>query len=370
MHRTHRDRLADIGLFVFAAVFSVLTSDSVVIDPDLPPVLLAADQATGALACGALFLRRRWPVQLAVALLVTGTLSHFVTGATLVALFTVAAHRPPRTTAWTAALACAPVPFFLARGLEPGTADTDSALAYFALVVAALSWGLYVRSRRQLIVSLRDRADRAADEARREAREDIAREMHDVLAHRLSLLSLHAGALEFHPDADREEVRRAASVVRDGAHQALEDLREVVGVLRAPEDEVRPQPVLSDVRRLVAESQAAGADVTADMRVDSPQAAPAAVGRTAYRVVQEALTNARKHAAGEPVVVAVCGGPGDGLTVTVRNRVPPGVPAAVVPGAGRGLVGLAERVRLAGGELRTGRVDGDFRVHARIPWTA
>ncbi|MDT0382100.1 histidine kinase [Streptomyces sp. DSM 42041] len=369
MRPSTRDRLADVGLFLAAAGFSVLTADSVVVDPGLSPTLLAADQATGALACGALFLRRRWPVQLAVALLVAGTVSHFVTGATLAALYTVAVLRPPRTTGWLAVLAYAPVPVFLARAPDPGAEETDSALTYFALVAAALSWGLYVRSRRQLVASLRERAERAAEEARREAREGIAREMHDVLAHRLSLLSVHAGALEFHPDAPREEIRRAAGVVRDSAHQALEDLREVVGVLREPGGALRPQPVLADVARLVEEAREAGADVVTEWRVADPGAVPAAAGRTAYRVVQECLTNARKHAAGQRVTVRVAGEPGDGLAVEVRNRVP-GAGEAAIPGGGNGLVGLAERVRLADGTLVHGRVGGDFRVEARIPWAA
>jgi signal transduction histidine kinase len=369
MRPTTRDRLADVGLFLLAAGFSVLSADSVAVDPGLSPALLAADQATGALACGALFLRRRWPLQLAVALLAAGALSHFVTGAAMVALYTVAVRRPPRTTGWVAALAYAPVPLFLARTPAPGTKETDSALTYFALVAAALSWGLYVRSRRQLLASLRERAARAAAEARREAREDIAREMHDVLAHRLSLLSVHAGALEFHPEAPREEIRRAAAVVRDSAHQALQDLREVVGVLREPGAGLRPQPVLTDVERLVEEARQAGADVAAEVDVADPAAVPAAVGRTVYRVVQECLTNARKHAAGQRVTVTVTGGPGEGLAVEVRNRAPDAAESPV-PGGGHGLVGLAERVRLTDGRLVHGRVGGDFRVTARIPWAA
>ena len=87
------------------------------------------------------------------------------------------------------------------------------------------------------MASLRERADRAHTEARRQAREDIAREMHDVLAHRLSLLSVHAGALHFNPEAPAEEIRRAAGVIRDSAHEALEDLREIIGVLRASSGE-------------------------------------------------------------------------------------------------------------------------------------
>ncbi len=102
-----------------------------------------------------------------------------------------------------------------------------------------LVWGMFVRARRQLVHSLRERARRAeaeqqlrVEQARHHERERIAREMHDVLAHRISLLSLHAGALEFRPDAPAVEVAKAAGVIRDSAHQALQDLREVIGVLR------------------------------------------------------------------------------------------------------------------------------------------
>ena len=132
------------------------------------------------------------------------------------------------------------------------------------ITLAVLAWGMFVRARRQLIVSLRDRAERAEAEqqlrvaqARQLERTRIAREMHDVLAHRISLLSLHAGALEFRPDAPPEEVARAAGVIRASAHDALQDLREVIGVLRAETTgeathRSRPQPTLADLPALVA----------------------------------------------------------------------------------------------------------------------
>ncbi|AXK31932.1 two-component sensor histidine kinase [Streptomyces armeniacus] len=374
MRRTPRDWLADISLFLCAAGFSVLTFDSVVPE-GLSPAVLFVDQLTGALACAALFLRRRWPVQLTVVLLVAGTMSHFVTGAVLVALFTVATCRPPRTTAWVAVLAFAPFPVFLAQGPELDRPATASAITYFALVAATIGWGLYVRSRRELVRSLRERAERAGEEARRQAREDIAREMHDVLAHRLSLLSVHAGALEFNPGAPEAEVRRAAGVIRDSAHQALEDMREIIGVLRGDSDGGRPQPVLADLERLADESRAAGARVTLHQRVARPEDAPALTGRTAYRIAQEGLTNARKHAPDAEVTLTVSGAPDDGLTVEVRNvaaSAPPAVPddGAAVPGGGQGLIGLAERTRLVGGELEHGRTGADFRLRAWLPWRA
>jgi signal transduction histidine kinase len=408
---TAGDRIADIGLVFFAACFAVLTADAVLAGEHLSPDALFADQAVGALACVSLFVRRRLPVQLAVVLLVAGVFSHFVTGATIVAVFTVAAGRPLRTTGLVAGFAFAPVPFLIASGPALDDPRTVSGMTYFALLAAAIGWGLFVRSRRQLVASLRERAERAHEEARRTAREDIAREMHDVLAHRLSLLSVHAGALQFNPEAPAEEVQRTAGVIRDSAHEALEDLREVIGVLRgtASSETARPQPELADLRRLAEESRAAGTDVTlrletapgqtapgqagadgsrgaAGTRRGDPAAPPAAVGRTAYRIVQEALTNARKHAPRSPVTVTVSGGPREGLTVLVRNPAPadgrrqPGpdagesaafVPEAAVsgvPGAGQGLVGLAERAELAGGTMEYGRFGADFRVRAWLPW--
>ena len=154
--------------------------------------------------------------------------------------------------------------------------------------------------------SRRERARRAeaeqqllVEQARHAERTRIAREMHDVLAHRISLLSLHAGALEFRPDAPPEEVARAAAVIRASAHQALEDLRAVIGVLRDGADGEAPQPpqpTLAALPGLLEESRAAGMRLHADVRVADLAAVPDAVGRHALRIVQEALTNARKHA--------------------------------------------------------------------------
>jgi signal transduction histidine kinase len=214
-----------------------------------------------------------------------------------------------------------------------------------AIQGAAVGWGLFLHYRRQLVESLRDRAARAeteaqlrAEQAQQRARDEIAREMHDVLGHRLSLLSVHAGALEFRPDADPTEVARAAKVIRENAHQALQDLREVIGVLRAPVGEL-PQPTLADVQQLVAESGRAGMRVSLREEVDGP--VPDLVGRTTYRIVQEALTNARKHAPGAEVEVQVAGAPGQGLTVEVCNTPTPVGGAPSRPGSAPTPVGGA-----------------------------
>jgi signal transduction histidine kinase len=170
-------------------------------------------------------------------------------------------------------------------------------------------------------------------------------------------------------------------VIRENAHLALQDLREVIGVLRAPVGEL-PQPTLVDVRQLVAESGRAGMRVDLDQEIEG--AVPDLVGRTAYRIVQEALTNARKHAPGADVRVVLTGAPGQGLTVEVANG-PPGLgtgsadpgprpsgapspgPAANQPG--QGLAGLAERVALARGRLEHGPTpSGGWRLTAWLPW--
>ncbi|MCX4987616.1 MULTISPECIES: sensor histidine kinase [unclassified Streptomyces] len=375
--RTLRDWVVDFGLFLLAVAVGLAAANTLTDDPNTPHGLAVADQWIGALACAAVWLRRRWPLGLAVAMMPVGLVSNTAGGAGLVALFTLAVHRPFRYVACVAGVQLALLPAYFWLRPDPDL-PYPAAIAVTALLTSALvGWGMFVRSKRQLMLSLRDRARRAeaeaalrAEQAQRLAREAIAREMHDVLAHRLTLLSVHAGALEFRPDAPREEVARAAGVIRESAHEALQDLREIIGVLRAgdSDDAGRPQPTLAALDGLVAESRSAGTKVVLDNRVADPAAVPASVGRTAYRITQEGLTNARKHAPGAEVTVTVRGAAGDGLTVTVANSAPPGeVPK--VPGSGQGLIGLTERATLAGGRLEHGAVgDGGFRVRAWLPW--
>ncbi|MGN6612267.1 MAG: sensor histidine kinase [Angustibacter sp.] len=258
---------------------------------------------------------------------------------------------------------------------------------WWAVLVAVgsatlVGWGSYTRARRMLLESLRDRARRAEEqqaarvvEARRAERTRIAREMHDVLAHRLSLLATYAGALEYRPDASPERLAEAAGVVRAGVHQALDDLRDVITVLRDDGDpadsegpaSLAPQPSLLDLPRLVDETRSAGTDVVLAVAVDVADVPPT-LGRGAYRVVQECLTNARRHAPGAPVDVRVDGVPGDELVVQVRNALRPAAEPA--HGSGTGLIGVAERAALLGGTTEHGVVDGRFVVTARLPWPA
>ncbi|RCG26776.1 sensor histidine kinase [Sphaerisporangium album] len=425
VRRTTRDWFVDVCVFLCAACFAVATAAAKGEPSYVPAWLLAADQLTGVLGCVALWLRRRWPVALAVVLCLLSTFSEFVGGAGLAALFTVAVHRPLRVVAPVGAVSMAASFAYAYLRPEPEMPFAFLVALGVTLNVAVIGWGMFVRAQRRLMLSLRERVERAeteaelraeqsrlrAEQAQRLAREQIAREMHDMLGHRLSLLSVHAGALEFNAGASREQVTQAAGVIRDSAHQALQDLREVIGVLRAgddaeagPSDPDRPQPTLAGLPSLVEESRQAGMRVTLLSEVGDPDAAPAAAGRTAYRVAQEGLTNARKHAPGAEVLVRVSGGPGDGLTVELRNPLPArkrtGVPGAgpgglseregpgvggagrglvgpveregtEIPGAGRGLIGLAERATLAGGRLACGPLaSGEFQVRAWLPWPA
>jgi signal transduction histidine kinase len=203
--------------------------------------------------------------------------------------------------------------------------------------------------------------------------------MHDVLAHRLSLLSVHAGALEFRPDALPGEIAQAAGVIRASAAAALSELRQVITVLREDSDAAAepPQPELAQLRGLLEESSAAGMTLREQLDLTAAEPLPAATQRAVYRVVQEGLTNARKHAPGAIVDVTVTGTEQAGLIAEIVSRRTPGAPDAAAasvpppgppPGPGAGLIGLAERLALVGGELQHGtNANGDFVLRATIP---
>ncbi|MGH3762612.1 sensor histidine kinase, partial [Actinophytocola sp.] len=247
---------------------------------------------------------------------------------------------------------------------------------------AAAVTGFYIGARRELTANRHEQALAAereqalvADTVRAAERTRIAREMHDVLAHRLSLLATYAGALEYRPDAPPERLAQAAGVIRTSVRQALDDLRDVIALLHDEPagadtgERDRPVPELADLPGLVQESRAVGTPVEVRDQVADPATLPGRTGRTAYRVLQEALTNARKHAPGQPVRIALDGTPGARLEIDVRNPIPrEPLATPVIPGAGRGLVGLTERVRLAGGRLDHVADTGEFRLHAWLPW--
>jgi len=393
--RSVRDWIVDVCAFLIALFGGVLLfflqadiQPSTAEADRAPDLLVLADAVGGAVCIVLLWWRRRWPVQLAVLTAVVTGFSSLGSVAAAIMLFTVAVHRRASVVAGVAAVGLASGVVFVRLRPDPGMPLWVQVIINIPIVAAVVAWGMFARARRQLVISLRDRARRAESEqqlrieqARYLERARIAREMHDVLAHRISLVSLHAGALEYRADAPAEDVAKSAAVIRSSAHQALQDLREILGVLRAEGvtgdagdagAAERPQPTLADVARLVEESRQAGVRVSLECGLEDLSAVPASIGRTAYRVVQEGLTNARKHAPGAEVVVGLTGGAGPGLTVEVRNRWPVGVPVTPgIPGAGQGLTGLAERAAIAGGRLEHGRTPaGDFRLAAWLPWPA
>lgn len=342
---------------------------------------LSPHEWTGAvILCGALWWRRRWPTAVAIGLLLAGLLYPLLLPS-LIAVFTVAVHRPTRTTAWVAGLALVPFllhcAYFVSMWLSYPAFTAEKMLAGVlgvALVAAAVGWGLFVRALHERVDRAETEAARRTEEAQRAAREEIAREMHDVLGHRLSLLSLHAGALEFSPGAPEAEIAHTAAVIRESAHRALQELRTVIGVLRAPTVEetggTRPQAGLGDLEQLFAESREAGTDIRARLDVTASEQVAALTGRTVHRIVQEGLTNARKHAPGAEVRVEVTGGPSEGVSVELSNPVPPDASRTPVPGGGLGLIGLSERAELAGGRLTYGRGEGGYHLRAWLPWAA
>lgn len=253
-------------------------------------------------------------------------------------------------------------------------------------VGVAVGAGLLVRARREATASAgqasveRATTGRLGDQlARQQERERIAREVHDVLGHRLSLLNLHAGAVEANAQG-HPELAESARLVRLSASQSLEDLRSLLHVLREPvgAEPAMPDLSLTDLPSVINESVQAGLPVSSSVFLDRADEAPPPLSRAVYRIVQELLTNARKHAPGELVRLEVSGGPGAGVTVDARNRHVAGPSSggagapAERPGSRRGMQGMAERVELLGGRLTYGLDDGGrtFRVTAWLPWPA
>ena len=356
--RTVRDWVVDLAIFAVALASGVYVLSSTW--DQHSPAIAALDIALGLVACGSLWWRRERPGMVAAIAIPLSAVSGLAAMAPLPALFNAAIRLPLRQVAlWTGlAVVLSPVFPLLYPDVE-GRGYGWQVIVGLLLTAVALGWGLFVRAQRELVRGLRERAE---DEAREAERRRIAREMHDVLAHRLSILSVHAGALENGPLPP--EYREAAHVIQTSAHAALEELRQVIGLLRREEPDAvePPQPTLAELGALVEESRSAGLAVT--FAGDVPSGVPELVGRTAYRTVQEGLTNARKHAGEERVELTIGGGP-----PLVVELVSHGSASRALPGAGTGLVGIAERVELAGGSLHFGpAADGSFVLRATLPW--
>ncbi|ANS68662.1 putative two-component system sensor kinase [Streptomyces lincolnensis] len=330
-----------------------------------------------ALGClTALVWRRRFPLTVAVTVTIASTASALASGAALVALVSISTRRRPveiGIAALTLVIASPVIGGLYPVRTAPGLVWYQ--LAFPALIAGiAVATGMAIGARRVEVRTLRDRAESAereqsarAAQARALERNRIAREMHDVLAHRISLVAMQAGVLDHRRDLTAEENRVLVRGIADGSHQALEELRDVLGVLRAdPGRPEPPQPSLDRVPELVDDARASGLDVTLTTTV--PGTPPDVVGRTCYRIVQEGLTNAAKHAPGAHVHITLAGTAGDTLDVGVRNA-PATTAIAPPPASGFGLLGLCERITLAGGELRHHPTpDNGYVLTARLPW--
>lgn len=348
---------------------------------------LLVDPILGTLGLVLAHWRHRWPVRVALATALLTVGSWTALGASTLTSASIGARRRLKDMALVGAVAIAcgvltESVYDISPGSDPHPIGLLMVSAAFVLTTLAI--GYAVGSRREVIASLRDRAETAEREqatrvaaAQLAERSRIAREMHDVLAHRISLIAMHASALSFRPDLPPTEQREAIATIEENSRKALVDLRDVLGVLRDPAGPTAgadgvtaeaPQPTHVDLPALVAEARAAG--TTIDYSDETTGQPSPTTGRTAYRVVQEGLTNARKHAPGARVRVTLSGDEATGLRVDVRTPRPvAAVTAAALPGAGLGLVGLRERTELAGGRLRHDLDDaGDFVLSAWLPW--
>ncbi|MCX5604057.1 histidine kinase [Streptomyces phaeochromogenes] len=393
---------------------------------DAAGVPVPAGMVFGAVAGSVLLFRRRWPIAVVlVSIAITPAQMGFLMG--LVGLYTLAASEMPRriigALAGMSMVGMLIVTYVRAhQGMVRGDlrmvgdwfVPFVSITTSLGMTAPPILLGLYVGARRRLMESLRERADslerelqllaeraeERAEWARNEERTRIAREMHDVVAHRVSLMVVHAAALQAVARKDPEKAVKNASLVGDMGRQALTELREMLGVLRTGEggyggssvrmqtvplaavgvaaaaaasravnEETGEGPCLDDLQELVGQSAAAG--MVVDLFVEGDARGYAAlVEQTAYRVVQEALTNVHKHAAGAKTRVRVAHR-GAEIAMQVENGPPPEPGAASdarLPSGGNGLVGMKERVLGLGGVFVSGPTDaGGFRVSAVIP---
>ncbi|WP_031104609.1 sensor histidine kinase [Streptomyces sp. NRRL S-146] len=409
-----RSAVFDASLAVVSALECALEGIPFARDAGIP---VAAGVVFGLLAGSVLLVRRRWPIAVVlVSIAITPAEMGFVMG--VVGLYTLAAAELPRriigSLAGMSLVGTLIVTFVKTRqDMSRGDLDIGDWFVPFAAITMSLGFtappvllGLYVGARRRLMESLRERADslerelqllaeraeERAEWARNEERTRIAREMHDVVAHRVSLMVVHAAALQAVARKDPEKAVRNAALVGDMGRQALTELREMLGVLRSGGSERRVPaasvplaavgvaaaaaasraaddegPSLAELEELVGQSAAAGMVVALSVEGDVRSYAPQ-VEQTAYRVVQEALTNVHKHAAGAKTYVRLAHRVSE-IAMQVENEPPEeAASSARLPSGGNGLVGMRERVSALGGVFVSGPTDaGGFRVSAVIP---
>ncbi|MFG3038857.1 sensor histidine kinase [Streptomyces sp. NPDC048330] len=413
-----RSAVLDVGLAAVSALECAVEGIGFAGKAGLP---VPVGVVFGLLVGSVLLVRRRWPIVVVlVSIAVAPAEMGFLMG--IVGLYSLAASEVPRritaVLAGMSTLAVFIVTVVQMRQdvaqVDDGPRDFDPSGWYVPVVSVFMTlglnappvlFGLYIGARRRLMESLRERADSLEQElslladraeqraqwARQEERTRIAREMHDVVAHRVSLMVVHAAALQAVALKDPQKAVRNAALVGDMGRQALTELREMLGVLRegtapmapasvplaavgraaaaAAEAAAEDGPRLDALEGLCEQSRLAGAAVELVV-LGEMRAYPPDVERTAYRVVQEALTNVHKHAAGAAVVVRLAHRDAEVAMQVENGPCPSDAGAADVrlPSGGNGLVGMRERVLRLGGVFVSGPTDaGGFRVSAVLP---
>ncbi|MFD6436695.1 sensor histidine kinase [Streptomyces venezuelae] len=413
-----RGAALDTGLAVLSAAECGAEGVAFARDAGLP---VPVGVGFGVLAGAALLIRRRWPIAV-VLISIAITPAQMGVLLTVVGLYTLAASELPRRIIGALAGMSMAGTLVVAlvranQDMAEGSPSIGSEFIPFFAVTAAIGvtappvlLGLYVGARRRLVEGMRERADslerelqllaeraeERAEWARNEERTRIAREMHDVVAHRVSLMVVHAAALQAVARKDPEKAVKNAALVGDMGRQALTELREMLGVLRTgdgtkakAEKPAEPPlaavafaaaaaasravdedgPCLAELEELVGQSRTAGMAVDLSVEGEARDCS-AEVEQTAYRVVQEALTNVHKHAAGAKTHVRLAYRSAE-IAMQVENEPPPEADAssdARLPSGGNGLVGMRERVMALGGVFVSGPTDGGgFRVSAVLP---
>ncbi|WP_405564020.1 sensor histidine kinase [Streptomyces phaeochromogenes] len=359
-------------VFLLTALLEEGPGDSLVVRPVtsvLQPALLLIT-----LAGAALYLRRRRPVAVLCVALVAwlptlGSSYSVLGGVVIVALYSVGRHDDDNR--WGPLGVGAAVVALTIDGVLLSTPWEDIGFGYVFMFGA---WYLGRRLRLRAGRAARLRQEQAA-EARRivaEERTHIARELHDVVAHRVSMMTVQAGAARMVAAEDPQGALEAMAAVEEAGRQALDELRHLLGVLRpnAERDGLGPQPGLADLPRLVAEVREAGLDVSVTGGIQDPL--PARVDLSAYRIVQEALTNVLKHSGPQTRTEVRLRAEGDGITIEVlddgRGTAVRSVSTAHEGLSGHGIVGMRERALLLGGSLDAQpRPGGGFRLTARLP---
>lgn len=372
---------SELWRLAFAAILGIaawITSVALTLKAGEDPILwqVGLDALAGLAAVVLAAFRHRWPFLIAIVLSLFTGFSSASLGAWALVVISLATRRKLPEIAWVFGIT-------LASGVAALVIDESSRAAPFdwswvgilALIVAIpLVIGYARGARRAELDGLRREADllreeqrQIAEQARLAERGRIAAEMHDALGHQLSVIAVQAAALKLHPDLPEAQRQECVSAIRSASQEGLSELRHTLSMLAEDSSEPEPSPRLAErIDDLIEQVRQAGSPVQADLEQARLDELPAELGRPVFRIVQECLTNAMRHAPGTPVSLSVSSEPGTAVQIHVNNAlIPSAVPS---PGSGIGLAGIAERARLADGDLQVHRGTDHFTVEARLPW--